>query len=63
MARDRDPGLHVLGRREELDRIFHSTGLQVIGLQECRAKKARRLEGENFYMISEASGCQGKGRM
>ena len=53
VTRRRDPGLQISGRRAELDRIFHSTGLQVIGLQECRAKKARRLEGENFYMISE----------
>ena len=49
------------GRRAELDQIFHSNGLQVIGLQECRAKKARRLEGENFFMISEPADARGIG--
>ena len=57
----RDPGLQISGRRAELDRIFHSTGLQVIGLQECRAKRARRLEGENYYMISEPADARGRG--
>ena len=53
VTRRRDPGLQISGGRAELHRIFHSTGLQVIGLQQCRAKKARRREGEKFYMISE----------
>ena len=61
LARRRDPGSQVSGRRAELDQIFHSTGLQVIGLQECPAKKARRLEGENFNMISETAGAKGRG--
>ena len=56
----RDPGLQISGRRAELDRIFHPTRLQVIGLQECRAKKARRLEGEHFYMISERADAMGR---
>ena len=61
VTRRRDPGLQISGRGAELDRIFHSTGLQVIGLQECRAKKARRLEGDNFYMISEPADARGRG--
>ena len=56
----RDQGLQISGRRAELDWVFHSTGLQVIGLQECRAKKARRLEGENFHMISESADARGR---
>ena len=61
VTRRRDPGLQISGRRAELDRIFHSTGLQVIGLHECRAKTARRLEGEHFYMISEPADAKGRG--
>ena len=34
LARRRDPGLQLSGRRAEFDQIFHSTGLQVTGLQE-----------------------------
>ena len=44
VARRRDPGLQVSGRDSDMDQIFHLTGLQVIGLQECRAQKARKLE-------------------
>ena len=52
LARRSDPGLQVSGRRAEVDQMFHSTGLQVIGLQECRSKKSRRLVGQNLKMIS-----------
>ena len=57
MTRRRDPGLQISGRGAELDQIFHSNGLQVIGLQECRAKKARRLEGDNCLHDFGTSGC------
>ena len=61
MACRRDSSLQISGPRAELDQIFHSTGLQVVGLQVCRAKKARRLQGENFYMISEPADAKGRG--
>ena len=61
VVRRRDPGLQVSGRRAQLDQIFHSTGLQVSGMQECRSKEGRRLEGENFYMISEPPDAKGRG--
>ena len=60
MACRRDLVLQVSGQRAELDQIMHSMGLQVIGLQECRAKKARILEGENFYVISKPADAKGR---
>ena len=57
----RDAGLQISGRPAELNRIFHPNGLQVIGLQECRAKKARRPEGEHFYVVSEPADAKGRG--
>ena len=57
VIRRRDPRLQISGRRAELDQSFHSTGLQVIGLQECTTKKARILEG------SEPADAKGKRRM
>ena len=58
----RDPGLQVSGRRSDMDQFFHLTGLQVIGLQECRAEKARKLEGGNFNRISEPADAKERGR-